>query len=131
MTLNRPARSKAAAFTWGDVVRWDKGSGRITVAHSKTDAAAQGTTVAMPRTARTPTRSNARAARSRAVAGRPLHPRRVRRVGAAVLVTDSPFALITAVHHCPTVSVQGNTIDRDTDDELSMVSTTRRFEETC
>ena len=31
-------RSEAAALTWGDVVRWDDGSGRITVIRSKTDA---------------------------------------------------------------------------------------------
>ena len=35
-------RSEAAALTWGDVVRWDDGSGRITVVRSKTDAEAQG-----------------------------------------------------------------------------------------
>ena len=39
-------RSEAAALTWGDVVRWD-GSGRITVVRSKTDAEAQGATVAI------------------------------------------------------------------------------------
>ena len=131
-------------------MRWDKGSGRITVAHSKTDAEAQGTKVAItpaamaalsaaataagwawPRTARKPTKSNARAAGSRPVAWSAATPAVSppgRRCG-----TCNPFsfALITAVHHCPTVSVQGNTIDRDTDDDLSMVSTTRRFEETC
>ena len=31
-------RSEAAALTWGDVQRWDDGSGRITVIRSKTDA---------------------------------------------------------------------------------------------
>ena len=40
-------RSEAAALTWGDVVRWDDGSGRITVIRSKTDAEAQGATVAI------------------------------------------------------------------------------------
>ena len=30
-------RSEAAALTWGDVQRWDDGSGRITVIRSKTD----------------------------------------------------------------------------------------------
>ena len=40
-------RSEAAALTWGDVVRWDDGSGRITVVRSKTDAEAQGATVAI------------------------------------------------------------------------------------
>ena len=40
-------RSEAAALTWGDVQRWDDGSGRITVVRSKTDAEAQGATVAM------------------------------------------------------------------------------------
>jgi len=42
-----PRRSEAAALTWGDVQRWDDGSGRITVIRSKTDAEAQGATVAM------------------------------------------------------------------------------------
>ena len=40
-------RSEAAALTWGDVQRWDDGSGRITVVRSKTDAEAQGATVAI------------------------------------------------------------------------------------
>ena len=40
-------RSEAAAFTWGDVQRWDDGSGRITVIRSKTDAEAQGAVVAI------------------------------------------------------------------------------------
>ena len=40
-------RSEAAALTWGDVVRWNDGSGRITVIRSKTDAEAQGATVAI------------------------------------------------------------------------------------
>ena len=40
-------RSEAAALTWGDVQRWDNGSGRITVVRSKTDAEAQGITVAI------------------------------------------------------------------------------------
>ena len=142
-------RSEASSLTWGDVQRWDDGSGRITVIRSKTDVEAQGAVVAItpaamkaldairpagvasdekvfglsesqiarrvkaiaraagladweffsgpqraggdgppawPRTARPPTRSNARAAGSRVRHGRPLHPRRVRRVGAAVLV---------------------------------------------
>ena len=35
-------RSEAAALTWGDVQRWDDGSGCITVIRSKTDAEAQG-----------------------------------------------------------------------------------------
>ena len=39
-------RSEAAALTWGDVQRWDDGSGRITVVRSKTDAEAQGAVVA-------------------------------------------------------------------------------------
>ena len=38
-------RSEAAALTWGDVQRWDDGSGRITVIRSKTDAEAQGAVV--------------------------------------------------------------------------------------
>ena len=40
-------RSEAAALTWGDVQRWDEGSGRITVVRSKTDAEAQGAVVAV------------------------------------------------------------------------------------
>ena len=39
-------RSEAAALTWGDVQRWDDGSGRITVIRSKTDVEAQGAVVA-------------------------------------------------------------------------------------
>ena len=39
-------RSEAAALTWGDVVRWYDGSGRITVIRSKTDVEAQGAVVA-------------------------------------------------------------------------------------
>ena len=30
-------RSEAWSLTWGDVQRWDDGSGRITVIRSKTD----------------------------------------------------------------------------------------------
>ena len=33
-------RSEAAALTWGDLQRWDDGSGRITVIRSKTDVEA-------------------------------------------------------------------------------------------
>ena len=44
-------RSEAAALTWGDVQRWEDGSGRITVIRSKTDAEAQGATVAITPTA--------------------------------------------------------------------------------
>ena len=40
-------RSEAAALTWGDVVRWDDGSGRITVIRSKTDVEATGAVVAI------------------------------------------------------------------------------------
>ena len=40
-------RSEAASLTWGDVQRWDDGSGRITVVRSKTDAEAQGAVVAI------------------------------------------------------------------------------------
>ena len=40
-------RSEAAALTWGDVQRWDDGSGRITVIRSKTDVEAQGAVVAV------------------------------------------------------------------------------------
>lgn len=38
-------RSETAALTWGDVVRWGDGSGRITVVRSKTDVEAQGAVV--------------------------------------------------------------------------------------
>ena len=40
-------RSEAAALIWGDVQRWDDGSGRITVIRSKTDVEAQGAVVAI------------------------------------------------------------------------------------
>ena len=40
-------RSEVAALTWGDVQRWEDGSGRITVIRSKTDAEAQGAVVAI------------------------------------------------------------------------------------
>ena len=40
-------RSEASSLTWGDVQRWDDGSGRITVICSKTDVEAQGATVAV------------------------------------------------------------------------------------
>ena len=40
-------RSEASSLTWGDVQRWEDGSGRITVIRSKTDAEAQGATVAI------------------------------------------------------------------------------------
>ena len=40
-------RSEAAALTWGDVQRWDDGSGRITVLRSKTDVEATGAVVAI------------------------------------------------------------------------------------
>ena len=40
-------RSEASSLTWGDVLRWDDGSGRITVIRSKTDAEAQGAVVAI------------------------------------------------------------------------------------
>jgi len=40
-------RSEASSLTWGDVQRWDDGSGRITVVRSKTDTEAQGATVAI------------------------------------------------------------------------------------
>lgn len=40
-------RSEASSLTWGDVVRWEDGSGRITVVRSKTDAEAQGAVVAI------------------------------------------------------------------------------------
>ena len=40
-------RSEAASLTWGDVQRWNDGSGRITIIRSKTDAEAQGAVVAI------------------------------------------------------------------------------------
>ena len=40
-------RSEASALTWGDVQRWDDGSGRITVIRSKTDVEAAGAMVAI------------------------------------------------------------------------------------
>ena len=40
-------RSEVSSLTWGDVQRWDDGSGRITVVRSKTDAEAQGAVVAI------------------------------------------------------------------------------------
>ena len=44
-------RSEAAELTWGDVVRWPDGSGRITVRRSKTDPTSAGAVVyATPRT---------------------------------------------------------------------------------
>ena len=44
-------RSEASSLTWGDIQRWDDGSGRITVVRSKTDAEAQGAVVAVTPTA--------------------------------------------------------------------------------
>ena len=38
-------RSEASSLTWGDVQRWDNGSGRITVIRSKTDVEAAGAVV--------------------------------------------------------------------------------------
>ena len=40
-------RSEALSLTWGDVRRWDDGSGRITVIRSKTDVEAAGAVVAI------------------------------------------------------------------------------------
>ena len=40
-------RSEASSLTWGDVQRWDDGSGRITVIRSKTDVLAEGAVVAV------------------------------------------------------------------------------------
>ncbi len=40
-------RSEASSLTWGDVQRWDDGSGRIAVIRSKTDAEAVGAVVAV------------------------------------------------------------------------------------
>ena len=39
--------SEASSLTWGEVQRWDDGTGRITVVRSKTDAEAQGAVVAI------------------------------------------------------------------------------------
>ena len=39
--------SEASSLTWGNVQRWDDGSDRITVIHSKTDAEAAGAVVAI------------------------------------------------------------------------------------
>ena len=39
--------ARRTALTWGDVQRWDDGSGRITVIRSKTDMEAQGAVVAI------------------------------------------------------------------------------------
>ena len=44
-------RSEASALTWGNVQRWDDGSGRITVILSKTDVEAAGAVVAITPTA--------------------------------------------------------------------------------
>ena len=40
-------RSEASSLTWGEVQRWDDGSGRITVIRSKTNIEAAGTVVAI------------------------------------------------------------------------------------
>ncbi len=40
-------RSEASSLAWGDVQRWDDGSGRITVIRSKTDVEAAGAVVAI------------------------------------------------------------------------------------
>ena len=40
-------RSEASSLTWGDIQRWDDGSGRITVIRSKTDVEADGAVVAI------------------------------------------------------------------------------------
>ena len=40
-------RSETSSLTWGDVQRWDDGSGRITVVCSKTDVEAAGAVVAI------------------------------------------------------------------------------------
>ena len=40
-------RSEASSLTWGDVQRWDDGSGRITIIRSKTDTEAVGAVVAI------------------------------------------------------------------------------------
>ena len=40
-------RSEASSLTWGDIQRWDDGSGRITMIRSKTDVEAAGAVVAV------------------------------------------------------------------------------------
>ena len=40
-------RSEVSPLTWGDIQRWEDGSGRITIIRSKTDIEAQGATVAI------------------------------------------------------------------------------------
>ena len=55
-------RSEASALTWGDVQRWDDGSGRVTIIRSKTDVEAQGAVVAItPSAMQPPTPSGRRA----------------------------------------------------------------------
>ena len=43
--------SEASSLIWGDIQRWDDGSGRITIIRSKTDVEAQGAVVAITPTA--------------------------------------------------------------------------------
>ena len=73
-------RSEAAALTWGDVQRWDDGSGRITVIRSKTRRGDPGRPHPRDR-APEPLETGRRH-------GRPLHPRRDRRVGPPVFIID-------------------------------------------
>ena len=40
-------RSEASSLTWGDVQRWEDGSGRIKIIRSKTDVEAQGAVLAI------------------------------------------------------------------------------------
>ena len=69
-------RSEAAALTWGDVQRWDDGSGRITVVRSKTDTEAQGAVVAI-------TPAAMRGAGSHTAGGRGQRGEGIRAVGVA------------------------------------------------
>ena len=88
-------RSEASSLTWGDVQRWDDGSGRITVIRSKTDAEAQGAVVAI-----TPPAMNALSAIRPAGVGGDVRvfglsesqiARRVKAIARAVGLTDWEF----------------------------------------
>ena len=123
-------RSEASSLTWGDVQRWDDGSGLITVVRSKTDVEAAGAVVAITPAAmqalyamRPAVVASSEKLRALGIAdrpagegdrqsrrigglgvlqraqragghGRPLHPRRISRVGTAVSVmpTRSVFS---------------------------------------
>ena len=121
-------RRDRAVHDTGEFVTIDSDTKSKAGSTSADTAGASAWPAAWPRTAPPPTRSSARAAGNRAAAW-----------SATTLAANPPdrrygicnpisFTLITAVHHCPSPSVQGNAIDRDTRDaDLSMVSTTRCF----